>query len=75
VYLNTKVEADIEPQGWADWDGRLATSYYAEFNTGPKADVSKRIAGTHQLTAAEAAKISVGSWLAGTDGWKAEAIR
>ena len=74
VYLNTKLETKVDPAGWSEWDGRLATASYSEFNTGPKADVSQRIPGTHQLTAAEAAKITVHAWLAGKDGWNPEAI-
>jgi pectin methylesterase-like acyl-CoA thioesterase len=75
VFLNTKLNgASIDPQGWSEWDGRLATSTYLEFNTtstkGAKVDVSKRIAPSRQLTAEQANKITVATWLAGKDGWK-----
>jgi pectin methylesterase-like acyl-CoA thioesterase len=79
-FINTNVKgAVVQPEGWLEWKnpdgtGKLATSTYAEYGTvGAKTD--KRIAPSKQLTKAEAAKISVGSWLAGTDGWKAEAVR
>jgi pectinesterase len=68
-FVNTKVTgAVIAPAGWADWDGRMATSTYAEFETGPGVDVSKRIDGAMQLSAAEAGKLTVKEWLAGWDG-------
>jgi len=73
-YVNLKLDgAKIAPAGWSDWDGKLATSSYAEFQTGPGDDVSKRIAGTHQLSAEEeAAKLTVKNWLKGADGWDPE---
>jgi pectinesterase len=75
TFLNTRLETKVDPAGWSEWDGRLATSTYSEFNTGPKADVSQRVGASHQLTAAEAAKITVRSWLSGNDGWNPEAVR
>jgi pectinesterase len=73
----------IQPEGWLEWKnpdgtGKLATSTYAEFDThdtNGSVKIDKRIAPSKQLTKAEAAKISVRSWLAGTDGWMAEAVR
>jgi len=75
-FVNTKLDgAEIAPEGWSDWDGKLATATYAEFNTtsanGPE-DTSKRIAGTHVLSAEQAKKLTVDAWLGGKDGWKAE---
>jgi pectinesterase len=79
-FINTNVKgAVVQPEGWLEWKnpdgtGKLATSTYMEYGTvGAKTD--QRIAPSKQLTKTEAAKISVGSWLAGTDGWKAEAVR
>ena len=71
VFVNLKLEggAKIAAAGWSDWDGKLATSTYAEYNTGPGDDVSKRIAGTRVLTKAEAEKMRASSWLKGKDGW------
>jgi pectinesterase len=80
LFVNTTVRgAAIAPAGWQEWAGRLATSTYAEFNThqpnGKPVDVSQRIAPSRQLTAAEAAKLTVQAWLAGPDGWNAEAVQ
>lgn len=74
-FINTNAKnAVIQPQGWLEWSGKLATSTYAEYNTmGSK--TSERIAPSKQLTKAEADKLTVASWLAGKDGWKAEAVR
>jgi len=74
VFVNLKLEggAKIAAAGWSDWDGKLATSTYAEFNTGPGEDVSKRIVGTRRLTQAEAEKMTVKGWVAGKDGWSPE---
>ncbi len=79
LFVNTTVRgASIAPQGWQEWAGRLATSTYAEFNThmadGKPVDVSQRIAPSRQLTAAEAAKLTVQAWLKGPDGWNPEAV-
>ena len=74
VFLNTRLQTTVDPAGWSEWDGRLATASYSEYNTGPKADVTQRIAGTHQLTSAEAARITVRTWLAGKDNWNPEAV-
>jgi pectinesterase len=73
IFVNTKLDgAKIAPVGWSDWDGKLATATYAEYNTGPGDDTSQRIAGTHVLTAEQAKKLTVDAWLGGKDGWKAE---
>ncbi|SEF61435.1 pectinesterase [Bryocella elongata] len=76
-FVDTTVSGTvIEPEGWIEWGGRLATSDYAEFNTrdsdGTPARIDKRLAPSRQLTRAEAAKLTVNSWLEGPDGWKPE---
>jgi len=84
-FVNTNVKgAVVQPEGWLEWKnadgtGKLATSTYGEYGTvdgaaGP-AKTDKRIAPSRQLTKAEAAKLTVDAWLAGKDGWKAEAVR
>lgn len=75
-FINTKIDGvQIAPEGWGEWDGKLATSTYGEYNTGPGADVSRRAAPSKQLTAAEAAKLTVAGWLSGPDHWNAEALK
>ncbi len=75
-FVNTKVNGvQIAPEGWGEWDGRLLTATYGEYNTGPGADVSQRAASSEQLTAQEAVKLTVSSWLGGADHWDAEAVK
>ncbi len=76
IFLNTDFKAPLDPAGWKEWNGALATSDYAEYNShGMAGDVTKRIAPSKQLTAAEAAKYATKTWLAGTDGWDPEKIK
>jgi pectin methylesterase-like acyl-CoA thioesterase len=76
VFLNTSFKAPLDPRGWMEWAGRLKTSDYEEFgSTGMAGDVSKRIPPSRQLTAAEAAKYTTKSWLAGADAWDPEKVR
>ena len=76
VWLNTDFKAPLDPAGWKEWDGKLATSDYAEFNShGMAGDVSKRIAPSRQLKAADVAQYATRAWLAGTDGWDPEKVR
>lgn len=74
VYLNTEMDAPIDPAGWLEWlhDGAsgLATSFYAEYDSsGPGGDTSKRIPQAKVLTAAEAAAFDPHTFLAGPDHW------
>lgn len=72
VFINTEMGAHIKPEGWNNWDKPHAekTAYYAEFgSTGPGAKLKERVSWSHQLTKEEAAKYTVQSILAGTDGW------
>jgi pectinesterase len=76
VFLNTDFKAPLDPAGWKEWNGALATSDYAEFNShGMAGDVAKRIAPSKQLTAADVAKYATKTWFAGTDGWDPEKVR
>ncbi len=80
VFLNTEMAREIVPAGWLEWrhDDRdsLPTVFYAEYNSsGPGANPKARDPHSHQLTAAEAAKFSVKSWLAGDDGWNPLEVR
>jgi pectin methylesterase-like acyl-CoA thioesterase len=76
VWIDTDFEAPLDPRGWLEWDGRLATSQYAEFGShGQAGDLSRRAAPSRQLTSAEAAKFATRAWLAGDDGWDPQSIR
>ena len=70
---STLKDAKLDPAGWQEWSGKLATSSYGEFDTrradGTLDDTSRRIAPSRQLSAAEARALTVGAWLAGPDGW------
>ena len=75
VFLNTDFKAPLDPAGWKEWNGALATSDYEEYNShGMAGDVTKRIAPSKQITAADIAKYATKTWLAGTDGWDPEKI-
>jgi pectinesterase len=69
-FVDTTVKgAVLDPPGWMEWAGKLATSDYAEYNTrdssGPLVNVDKRISPSKQLTKADAEKLTVKNWLAG----------
>jgi pectinesterase len=65
--------AKLDPAGWQEWSGKLATSSYGEYDTvhddGTLDDTSRRLAPSRQLTAAEASRLTTTAWLAGPDGW------
>ena len=78
TFLNTDVQTThLNPAGWSEWDGRLATSSYSEFGThGVGAGkVQGRVAGSKQLSAEEAGKLSVKAFLGGNDGWNPAGVR
>jgi pectinesterase len=79
-FVNTTLKGVVlDPSGWMEWAGKLATSTYGEYNTheadGDPVKTDKRIVPSKQLTKAEADKLTVASWLAGPDGWNAEKVR
>jgi len=75
VFLNTDFQAPLDPAGWKEWNGALATSDYEEYKShGQAGDVTKRIPPSKQLTAADIAKYATKTWLAGTDGWDPDKI-
>jgi pectinesterase len=70
MFVNTDFKAPLDPKGWLEWGGRLKTSAYAEFgSTGKAGDLRQRNEPSRQLSRAEAARLTVQTWLAGTDGW------
>jgi pectin methylesterase-like acyl-CoA thioesterase len=75
IFLNTDFQAPLDPAGWKEWNGALATSDYEEYKShGQAGDVTKRIPPSKQLTAADIAKYATKTWLAGTDGWDPDKI-
>lgn len=72
TYLNCEMGAHIKPEGWNNW-GKAEnekTARYCEYNTtGPGANPGKRFKWTRQLTADEAAKITIPAVLGGEDHW------
>ncbi len=86
IYLHTTMGAHIDPAGWHDWraansaeTSRLATAFYAEFDsTGPGATpdrIAKRESFSKQLTAAQAKAFSTHAVLSGPDHWDPEHAR
>ncbi|XP_022733974.1 pectinesterase-like [Durio zibethinus] len=73
VFMKSALDGLIDAEGWLPWSGSFAlnTLYYAEhMNTGAGASTSGRVkwGGYHVINAAEAAKFTVGNFLAG-DAW------
>jgi pectinesterase len=76
VFLDCEMPASLSPQGWSPWNppwnpgDSFSTTYYAERgSTGPGATISSRLAGSHQLSAVEAAAFATRKFLAGADQW------
>jgi pectin methylesterase-like acyl-CoA thioesterase len=70
VFLDTEMPASIAAEGWHEWEHNgqpsLPTSFYAEFrSTGPGANPG----GRRQLSAGEAARFALKTFLAGDDQW------
>jgi pectinesterase len=72
VFLDCDLPASLSPQGWSPWTpgGGIENAYYGERGSvGPGAVLGSRLAGTHQLTAAEAAPFATRKFLGGADHW------
>lgn len=68
IYINTSLPEEMNPAGWNNWGNPAneSTAYYAEFNsTGPGANISARVAWSHQLTAAQVKRYLPQNFLAG----------
>jgi pectin methylesterase-like acyl-CoA thioesterase len=77
AFIDTTVKgAAIDPEGWMEWSGKLATSTYLEYHTqsssGDRERIERRIQPSRQLSQTEAAKLTPDGWLAGPDGWRPE---
>jgi len=76
IFLNTKMEDVVRPEGWHNWDKPESekTARYAEFkSTGPGANRNRRVAWSKQLSEIEAKDITLEKVLAGVDGWNPNA--
>src|SRR5579872_6625534 len=72
IFLDTSMSDIVRPEGWHNWDRpeRQRTARYSEFGTtGPGARTARRVAWAVGLSAADAAKVTVGAVLAGADRW------
>jgi polygalacturonase len=80
VFLNTDIQAPLEPAGWSEWHPgethSLDTSYYAEFqSSGPGANPAARDPHSKQLTAQEAEKWRPKQFLYRPDHWDPTKIK
>lgn len=71
VFINTKMDAQIRPEGWHHWlPEREKTAYFAEYgSTGKGANADARVAWAKKLADADLKQFSVGYFLRGRDGW------
>jgi len=72
VFLDCEMPASLSPQGWSPWTpgATIENTYYAERGSaGPGATVPSRLAGSHQLTAAQAGPFATERFLGGVDHW------
>ena len=68
--MKSTIGGAIAPAGWLEWSGNfaLSTLYYGEYmNTGAGAGTGGRVKwpGYHVMSASDAAKFTVGSFLGG----------
>jgi pectinesterase len=71
VFLDTKMEAQVRPEGWHHWlPEREKTAYFAEYrSSGSGANDPARVKWSRQLTDAEASAFATSTFLKGKDGW------
>ena len=70
TFFDTDMQEEIAPEGWSDWDGRLATATYREYDShGPGVNGGHRIVSSPPLTPAERATLTPQALLAGKDHW------
>lgn len=77
VYLDTKMDAQIRPEGWHHWvPERERTAYFAEYrSTGEAANTTSRVRWSRQLTEEEAKQFRPENFLRGRDGWDPRSAR
>lgn len=71
VFINTKMDAAIRPEGWHHWvPEREKTAYFAEYgSTGKGANADARVAWAKKLGDADVKVFSLEYFLGGKDGW------
>lgn len=71
VFIDTKMDAQIVPEGWHHWeDQRKKTAYFAEFgSTGIGANDTQRVEWAKKLTKEDSVRFTVKNFLRGKDGW------
>lgn len=71
VFINTKMDAAIRPEGWHHWEPhREKTAYFAEYgSTGKGASADTRVAWARKLGDAEVKQFTIDRFLGGRDGW------
>ncbi len=71
VFINTKMDAQIRPEGWHHWvSEREKTAYLAEYgSTGKGASPETRVAWAKKLGDADVKVFSIEYFLGGKDGW------
>jgi pectinesterase len=72
AFITTLMSDVVRPVGWHNWDKpeREKTTRYSEFgSTGAGASRTDRVSWARQLTAAEAAALTVSQVLGGADSW------
>lgn len=70
AWVDTDFQARLDSRGWLEWDGRLATSDYAEYGShGQAGDLAKRAAPSYRIKPADLGRYTAAAWLAGSDSW------
>jgi pectinesterase len=75
AFIRCQLGDHIAPRGWNNWrnPANEKTARYCEYkNTGPGANPAARVPWSHQLSDAEAAKITIANVLGGNDHWNPE---
>lgn len=77
VFLNTKMEAAIRPEGWNHWlPEREKTAYFAEYNSsGSGANATTRVKWAHQITESQTKEFLPENFLKGRDAWNPKASK
>jgi pectinesterase len=64
------MQEEIAQEAWSDWDGRLATATYREYDShGPGVNGGHRMVSSPPLTPTERAALTPQALLAGKDHW------